>query len=278
MAFSPFSNDGGTTPNVSAVQEQLAMLNVFARPGPVGLASLSELAGGFTYEGSVYNEAIAPPAWGVVIQDMNIYIYIGGTNQTLRGNVANCIGALNYLPATPGIYTNAWFGIMLAQITPGITAVLPNPLNGYTINMVGYSQGAAVALLMGGALNYTTPPVPWNYLGFACPRAYAAPTLPDRLLPNIGFVIANVGDPVPLIPPTNSIYSFFSTAAHINFFSPTVNWRHITPIIYITPSGGVLQVDPGPSELTLTVPDMDLSQGLHLLPTYNARVTAWGNM
>lgn len=251
--FSDFSLDGGHTANLDALLEQSAFATALARNRQDYANSILRACEGADLLHWSYDLNSAYPCSAAFKQGNILYIHVGGTQPVVAGNLRNASGALNTMNVTGAqLQTNAWFNQVASVVLDRLQADLPAGWLGWHRQFVGFSQGAAVALLLGVRLQDFAPAGPWDILQLAGPRAFAGPTVPNLLQPRFSFVVVNGDDPVPRVPPPGAIYALRASPLSFITWGTSVGWYHLGRILLIGAQGATNTIDPGPAEPPLT--------------------------
>lgn len=205
MSFTDWSLDAGETLQADAVLEMCGLNVGLWYDDDEDLTEMSAALGGFTVLHQHYSETDFPPATMLVRQDDNLYFFVSGTNRDFLGNIANCMGVLDYSPWGTGMYTNSFFLSCMRAIMPRFRNNLPRDWQSCHLHFTGHSQGAAVSCMLAISLAAEFGNLHYKWMGFGCPKFLAGALLPTNLAPEVAFVVANEGDLVVAVPPNLAI-------------------------------------------------------------------------
>lgn len=238
--FTPFANLGGSLSFVAAF-EQMLLYNAFWNNRLDVVQGILDILGGGSIVASRHDFATLPPSWLITRQGNDLYITITGTvnAQQWIGNISGVISS-PYPPFTN--QAHSFFADSWTSVSPQIRAAMPSDYLACRLHFVGFSYGAAVAWLL--ALEYlqATPSQYVDYLGMGGPKSltsgYTGP------LPAPAFMLGDVGDVFPYVPPNGVLAVAFSVANAWRFSVPS-SWRHYTRNYLFDSSTGLTSLENG---------------------------------
>lgn len=274
--FSEFSLTSGATLNPDALVEQWMLFSYLANDNEAGVFNAQDVVGDFT-KLLFYNDPTQqPPAVMVLSQGANVYIYIGGTNIVVSGNVMNVLGATQNSSFGGGVFVNDWISRMAQAVSPAIVgSITPVQMQNSRLHFFGHSQGACIGQLL--ALAYVTQfsAMPADVISVACPKPICGANPPPQNMPRYGFNVTTFGDPVPMVPPNRALQTITAIPGNILTIGTRLSWRHILSTLVLKTDNSFVYVDPTDPYFTLTPSRLANIGSTHPFSVYNQTIPNW---
>lgn len=238
MSFAGWPGSPPGTPNPAAVLEQWTAMFMLLRGQRGDLAVLENQVGAFEFLGGDFEPNQIPPQWMVLRQDAEIYVYVGGTTLPVREGIRMVSGAMSTEQfGMTGAAVNAFIYQQFIGIYPAINRIVFGQFGLARLNVIGYSQGGATAMMCGAKLVADGVLGSYQYMGFGATKTFAGTIPPFPVTPAIGWIIANDNDPIPTLPPLLSQLWLESVQFPVSLFLQRRVFGHAVPGIVIARDG-----------------------------------------